>query len=178
MIRIPQSGSSNNRRTRQLFSRFVNVESIKQGVCARKIFLPPKLSRQPASLFLKGRAAAFQGYHLFRQVRDSACGIIRAHSARMNVGDEVSVRVRVSRAGRIGHVGRETLRGGKTRPLPDQQYDHTGRKKLADVVHDADTRVAHHKRLPDGPTAGSNPLLKELKEKWHLCGDRGAGKAV
>src|ERR1700747_1359108 len=96
----------------------------------------------------------------------------------MNVGDEVSVRVRVSRSRRIGHVRRETFRGGKTRPLPDQQYDHTGRKKLADIVHDADASVAHDKRLPDGPTAGSNLLLEELEEDRHLCGDRGAGKAV
>src|ERR1700740_1700426 len=118
MIRIPQSGSSNNRRTRQLFSSFVSVESIKRGSVRRRISCP-KLSRQPASLFLKGRAAAFQGHHLFREVADSARGIIRTDSARMNVGDKVSVRVRVSRAGRIGHVGRETFRGGKTRSLPD-----------------------------------------------------------
>src|SRR5258708_36647695 len=96
----------------------------------------------------------------------------------MDVGGEAFVRFVVSRAGSIGHVGRETFRGGKTRPLPDQQYDHTGRKKLADVVHDADARVAHDKRLTDGPTAGSNLLLEELKEKRHLGGAPGAGERV
>src|SRR6266478_3750819 len=131
-------------------SRSPAVTRPRPGYLPALLLQPEQLIGQPRSLFLKGCAAALQGHHLFCKVLDSACGILRADSARMNVGDEVSVRVRVSRAGRIGHVRRETLRGGKTRPLPDQQYDHTGRKKLADIVHDADAGVPHDKRLSIG----------------------------
>ena len=137
-----------------------------------------KLPRELWCDFLEGCAAAFEGHHLSGEIRDAIRGILRADSARVNVGDEISVGVGLARAGSVGHVGGKAFGGGEARALSDQQNDHAGREKIANVVYDADARVTHDERLPDGPTETLHLLLEKWEEERHLGGDRGGREAV
>ena len=128
--------------------------------------------------FFEGGAAAFQGEHLGGEICDAIRGILRADAAGVDVGDEVAVGVGLAGAGSVGHVGGKAFGGGEARALSDQQYDHAGRKEIANVVHDADPGAPHDERLPDGPTESLYLLLKKLEEERHLRGDRSGREAV
>src|SRR5690349_10821716 len=82
--------------------------------------------------------ARLQGHHLRRQIQNPSRCFLALNSAGVDVRDQISVGVGLSRARTIGHVGGEALGGCESGTLPDQQHGHTRLKEIADVIENSD----------------------------------------
>ena len=61
----------------------------------------------------------------------------------VNVGNEISVGIRMPGDGAVGHVRGETRRGSQARALADQKHKDAGSKQITDVVDNANSAITH-----------------------------------
>jgi hypothetical protein len=109
--------------------------------------------RRWLSGFLHHEAASALKLEGIDQSEDSTHRIFGADTGRMDIGNEVPLRIGVAISGTVGHVRRKAFRSRKARTLPDQQ-DHILRVEgLAYVVHDPNTAITNNERTTYRPTA-------------------------
>src|SRR5437588_4000794 len=112
--------------------------------CRLRAYLTGDSGRQ---LFPDFYPARLEGHQPRREIQDPSGCFVELDSTGMDVGDQISVGVGLSRARTIGHVGGEALCGCQSGTLPDQQHGHARPKEIADVIENPDATETYSEGL-------------------------------
>ena len=88
----------------------------------------------------------------------------------MDVRYQISIRVGVCRIRTVGHIGRQTIAGRKTRPLTDEQNCYRWIEKCTHLIQDSNTAMTNHKHLADTRTSRDGGTKKERNQAGNLRG--------
>jgi hypothetical protein len=133
--------------------------------------------------FSQGAAAQARAHHLLGEPEDASRGVRRAarrcrrsrNSPRVNIRNEVAIRVGVRSSGAVGHVSRKAFGSGQPGPLSNQENNNIGREQLADFIENSHAAVANEKRLADRLTAlaaGRDQMRQKRRNLRSDCRNR------
>ena len=88
---------------------------------------------------------------------------------RVNIRNQIPIRVRMGRARLIGHIGGHAFRGGEPRPFTDQQYGNLRREQLTNFVQYAHPAMADHEDSSDAPSARLRAAVQQRQQAAGLA---------
>ena len=123
-------------------------------------------------------AAGLERHHLRREVQNSCSRLFTLNPARVDVGDQITFAVGLSRTRTKRHVCGKTFGSGKSRTLPDQQHGYARLEEIADVIEDANPAEANGKWFAHTPLARDRSIHQERQQSRNLNGDRRGRKTI
>jgi hypothetical protein len=129
-------------------------------------------------VFFHGDTAGLAREHFCGEGNDALCRLLARNPSPMDIGNQVSVRIRVPAAWFVCHIRRQTLCGSQTRPFANQKNGDLGSNEVPDIIEHADAAMTDQKRLTERPGGSFGLAFDEWQQFGCLHNQGGRGQAI
>src|ERR1700722_4057922 len=130
------------------------------------------LANDSRQLFTKLATAPVSLHHRGGQIQNPLDRVLGAHTASVNVRDEVAIGVSVGSFRTVCHVGRQAFSGCQPRSFADQEDGNFRDQQVANLVENSYPAVTNYKYPAETPASNSCSLTEGRQQPRNLHGNR------